>query len=292
MGGPVDSPGMIDETVDEISEMQTHSSSTVAIKAAEALREMVDREFATVEEYVRSLDRNSSALRRAQRSHASLQNTQRAIVSRVEDADAETVEEAKAATETAIEEVVDAVESAKHEAASNGVELLPDGATILTHDYSSTVLESIELAVQEGRHLEVYVTEARPRFLGRKTARTLATMDRVDATLIVDSAAGHYLDECDRVCIGMDCIVDDTLYNRVGTFPIAATASELAVPVSVFGSSAKIIEEGFAFENDFRSTSEVMREPAEGFRIENPAYDATPTHLLENVVTDDGVQKL
>jgi translation initiation factor eIF-2B subunit delta len=292
MGGPVDSIGMIDETVDEISEMQTHSSSTVVIKAAEALREMVDREFATVEEYVRSLDRNSSALRRAQRSHASLQNTQRAIVSRVEDADVETVEEAKAATETAIEEVVDAVESAKHEAASNGVELLPDGATILTHDYSSTVLESIELAVQVGRHLEVYVTEARPRFLGRKTARTLATMDRVDATLIVDSAAGHYLDECDRVCIGMDCIVDDTLYNRVGTFPIAATASELAVPVSVFGSSAKIIEEGFAFENDFRSTSEVMREPAEGFRIENPAYDATPTHLLENVVTDDGVQKL
>lgn len=292
MGAPVDAPGMIDETVDEISEMQTHSSSTVANKAAEALREMVDREFATVEEYVRSLERNSNALRRAQRSHASLQNTQREIVSRVEDADAETVEEAKAATESVIEEIVNAVEMAKHDAASNGVELLPDGATVLTHDYSSTVLESIELAVQEGHHLEVYVTEARPRFLGRKTARTLATLDRVDATLIVDGAAGHYLDECDRVAIGMDCIVDDTLYNRVGTFPIAATAAELDVPVSVFGSSAKIIEEGFAFENDFRSTSEVMREPAEGFRVENPAYDATPTHLLENVVTNDGIQKL
>ena len=292
MGSPVDPPGMIDETVDEISEMQTHSSSTVAIKAAEALREMVDREFATVEEYVRSLDRNSSALRRAQRSHASLQNSQREIVRRVEEADADSVEEAKAATESAIEEIVNEIETAKHEAAKNGVELLPDGATILTHDYSSTVLEAIELAVQEGHHLEVYVTEARPRFLGRKTARTLATMDRVDATLVVDSAAGHYLDECDRVAVGMDCIVDDTLYNRVGTFPIAATASELAVPVSVFGSSAKIIEEGFAFENDLRSTSEVMREPAEGFRIENPAYDATPTHLLENVVTNDGVQKL
>ncbi|QLD87738.1 translation initiation factor eIF-2B [Natronomonas salina] len=283
---------MIDETVDEISEMQTHSSSTVAIKAAEALREMVDREFATVEEYVRSLERNSNALRRAQRSHASLQNTQREIISRVRDADPETVDEAKAETESVIEEIVSAVETAKHDAASNGVELLPDGATILTHDYSSTVLEAVELAVQEGRHLEVYVTEARPRFLGRKTARTLASLDRVDATLVVDSAAGHYLDECDRVAIGMDCIVDDTLYNRVGTFPIAATAAELDVPVSVFGSSAKIIEEGFAFENDFRSTSEVMREPAEGFRIENPAYDATPTHLLENVVTNDGIQKL
>jgi translation initiation factor eIF-2B subunit delta len=283
---------MIDETAEEISEMQTHSSSTVAVKAAEALGELLDREFATVEEYLRTLERNSNALRRAQRSHASLQNTQREIISRVEAADADSVEEAKSATAAAIEDVVEAVEKAKRRAAENGVELLPDGATVLTHDYSTTVLEAIELAVQEGHHLEVYVTEARPRFLGRKTARTLATMDRVDATLVVDSAAGLYLDECDRVVVGMDSIVDDTLYNRVGTFTIAATAAELAVPMSVFGSSAKIIEEGFAFENDFRSSSEVMREPAEGFAVENPVYDATPTYLLENVVTDDGIEEL
>jgi translation initiation factor eIF-2B subunit delta len=283
---------MIDETAEEISEMQTHSSSAVAVKAAEALGELLDREFATVEEYLRTLERNSNALRRAQRSHASLQNTQREIIRRVEAADADSVEEAKAATGEAIEDVVDAVETAKRRAAENGVELLPDGATVLTHDYSTTVLGAIELAAQEGHHLEVYVTEARPRFLGRKTARTLATLDRVDATLVVDSAAGLYLDECDRVVVGMDCIVDDTLYNRVGTFTIAATAAELAVPMSVFGSSAKIIEEGFAFENDFRSSSEVMREPAEGFAVENPVYDATPTYLLENVVTDDGVEEL
>ena len=78
---------MIDETVDEIEEMQTHSSSTVAIKAAEALRELLERDYATVEEYLRSLERNSSALRRANTSHASLFTTQREIVARVTDAD-------------------------------------------------------------------------------------------------------------------------------------------------------------------------------------------------------------
>jgi translation initiation factor 2B subunit (eIF-2B alpha/beta/delta family) len=291
MGSPSEGTDMIDETAEEIREMQTHSSSTVAIKAAEALGELLDREYATVEEYVRSLDRNSSALQRAQPSHASLHNTQREIVARVEDGDPDTVEAAKDLTEAAIEAIIDDVETAKHEAAQHAIELLPDGATVLTHDYSSTVLEAIELAAREGHHIEVYVTEARPRFLGRKTARTLAEVDRVDPTLIVDSAAGHYLDACDRVIVGMDCIVEDTLYNRVGTFPIAATAAELAVPVSVFGASAKLIDSGFAFENDFRSPSEVMREPAEGFSIENPAYDATPTHLLENVVTDDGIHK-
>ncbi|MEF8777696.1 MAG: translation initiation factor eIF-2B [Natronomonas sp.] len=283
---------MIDETAEEIREMQTHSSSVVAVKAANALKELLDREFATVDEYLRALERNSSALRRAQPSHASLYNTQREIVTRVEDGEFETTEAAKAETEAAIEDVVETVENAKHEAAKNAVEFLPDGATVLTHDYSSTVVEAIELAAREGHHLDVYVTEARPRFLGRKTARRLGEIDRVDATLVVDSAAGHYLDDCDRVLFGMSAIVEETLYNRIGTFPIATTAAELAVPVSVVGASEKRIKDGFVFENEFRSPTEVMREPAEGFSISNPAYDATPTHLVENLITEDGIEKL
>jgi translation initiation factor eIF-2B subunit delta len=283
---------MIDETVEEIEELRTHASSTVAISAAEALRELLDREFATPEEYLKDLHRNSDALRRANTSHASLFTTQREIVERVEAADPDSVAAAKEATADAVDAVVEGVGRAKHEAATNAVDVLEDGSMILTHDFSTTVLEAIELAARAGHHLDVYVTEARPRYIGRKAARALAGIDRVEATLVVDSAAGYYLDDCDRVVVGMDCIVEDTLYNRVGTFPIAATAAELAVPVSVLGSSAKLIDEGFAFQNAFSSTSEVMREPAEGFDVANPAYDATPMHLLTNVVTDEGVHKL
>jgi translation initiation factor eIF-2B subunit delta len=283
---------MIDETVEEIAELQTHSSSIVAVKAAEALVELRDREFATVEEFVRSLERNSNALRRAQPSHASLFTTQQEIVDRVSDPEPGSVAAGKERLVEVVDEVVDRVETAKSEAAANGAEMFRDGATILTHDYSSTVLEAIETAARGGKHLTVYVTEARPRYLGRKTARTLAGIDRVEATLLTDAACGHVLDECDHVVVGMDCIVGDTFYNRVGTFPIAATAAELAVPVHVVGASSKVIESGgFQFENEFRSTSEVMREPAEGFDVVNPAYDATPTHLLESVVTDKGTLK-
>ncbi|WP_254535167.1 translation initiation factor eIF-2B [Halomarina litorea] len=277
---------MIDETVEEIREMQTHSSSVVAVKAARALASLVDREATTVEEYVRDLERNSSVLRRANPSHASLYTTQREIVETVIDADPESVEEAKRLTAEAAEAVVERVETAKHRAAENGAALLEDGTTILTHDYSSTVIEAVELAARDGAHLTVYVTEARPRYLGRKAARTLAGMDRVETHLLIDSANGFVLPECDHVVIGMDCIVGDTLYNRIGTFPLAATAEEVGVPVTVVGSGAKIIEDGFVFENEFRSPSEVMREPAEGFTIENPAYDETPMRLVSDVVTD------
>jgi translation initiation factor eIF-2B subunit delta len=282
---------MIDETVEEIEQMQTHSSSVVAVKAAAALRELTEGEYPTVEEFVVTLERNASALKRANPSHASLHNAQRDIVTAVTDADPESVEDAQAVLADAIDRVVDRVENAKSEAAKNGAEIFDDGMTVLTHDYSSTVLEAIELAAREGKHLDVYVTEARPRYLGRKTARVLAGVDRVDPHLIVDSAAGHFLAECDRVVTGMSCIAEDTLYNRIGTYPIAAAAADVGVPMTVVGSGAKIIEGGFAFENEIRSPSEVMREPAEGFSVENPAYDATPTTLLDTVVTDEGVRQ-
>jgi translation initiation factor eIF-2B subunit delta len=282
---------MIDETVEEIREMQTHSSSVVAIRAAEALRELLDREFATVSEYERDLERNSSALRRANPSHATLWTTQRRIVGEVTDHDAGTVEEAKAATADAIDRVVAEVSGAKDAAAANVADRLADGETILTHDYSTTVLGGIERATEAGAAFEVYVTEARPRFQGRRTVRTLAGIDGVDASLLVDGAAGHYLPECDRVLVGMDCIVEDTLYNRVGTYPLAATAADADVPFVVTGSSTKLIDGGFRFENDFRSATEVLREPSEGFEIRNPAYDATPTRLVDRVITDEGVRE-
>ncbi|WP_256687671.1 translation initiation factor eIF-2B [Halococcus qingdaonensis] len=280
---------MIDETVEEIREMQTHSSSVVAVKAARALESLTEREFRSLDDYLRDVERNSTTLRQANPSHASLQNTQREIVAALDD-EFPDIEAAKARTREAARNVIERVEMAKRRAAEYGAMALDDGMTVLTHDYSSTVLEAIELAGREGADLTVYVTEARPRYLGRKSARTLAAIDRVETHLVVDSACGHFLPECDRVLMGMDCIVGETLYNRIGSLPIAATAAETDTPVTVVGSGAKIIDDGFVFENEFRSSSEVMREPAEGFWIENPAYDATPLSLVDSVITDEGMR--
>ncbi|WIV66259.1 translation initiation factor eIF-2B [Natrialbaceae archaeon AArc-T1-2] len=279
---------MIDETVEEIQAMQTHSSSVVAVKATWALEELLDREYATVEEYVRALEQNGTVLRQANPSHASLQNAVRDVVDTVADGEYADVDDAKARTAERIDEVVARIESGKRRAAENAADVLDDGATLLTHDYSSTVLEALEYATDAGKTFDVYVTEARPRYIGRKTARALASMTGVEATLITDSAGGHYLEECDRVVVGMDCIVEETLYNRVGTFQLATAANHLEVPVTVLGSSSKLVTEGFIFENEFRPGSEVLPEPAEGFDVENPAYDATPVSLLESVITDEG----
>ncbi len=281
---------MIDETAEEIREMQTHSSSVVAIKATRALRELTTREFLTVEEYLRTLERNGTVLRRANPSHASLQNAIREVVEAVTEAEPESVEEAKKHTEAVIEDVAARVDSGKHRAAEEAANYLTSGSTLLTHDYSTTVLETLSIATKMDKQFEVYVTEARPRYLGRKMARKLAELEGIEPTLITDGASGYYLPEIDEVFLGMSCIVDDTLYNRVATYPIVAAAYQSGVPVTITGSAAKVISEGFVFENEFRSPSEVTLEPPDGFAVKNPAYDATPVELIETVITEEGPQ--
>lgn len=282
---------MIDETVREIQEMRTHSSSTVAIRAAGALGDLVDREFRTVEEFMQSLERNSTILRQANISHASLQSTQREILESVRAGDPDTADAAKERLSGAIDETIERIERATDKAATQAQALLDDGDVLLTHDFSTTVLAVLRRAAAEGQSHAVYTTEARPRFMGRRMARELGEVDGIDVTLIVDSAAGHYLRESDRVLFGMDCIVENVLYNRIGTFPISATAAHLSVPVTVVGAATKVLESGFRFENDYRSSVEVLREPTTAFGVGNPSYDATPVELLETIVTDSGIRE-
>ena len=279
---------MIDETVAEIRAMRTHSTSAVAVKATESLAELLDRDYRTVDGFERDLEHNAGVLRRSNPSHAALHNAMREV-ERTIVGEPTSVDDAKQLLEETIERVVDDIETSKAAAAANAAERITDGETLLVHDYSTTVLESIEAAAMGGAHLTVYVTEARPRTLGRKTARALAGMDRVDAHMVVDSAMGYALRDCDRVLLGITCITGGTYYNRIGTFPLVVTARELGVPVTAVGSGAKTIEE-FRFENEFRDTVEVMREPVEGVTIENPSYDATPVGMIDTVITDDGVQ--
>lgn len=279
---------MIDETVEEIRQMQTHSSSVVAIKATRALGELLEREFVSVQAYERALEQNAGVLRRANPSHASLHNATTQVVETVV-GEADSIEDAKQRTAEAIDRVVEEIRMGKRKAAARAADSFRDGETILTHDFSSTVLDAVSTATDDGLELEAYVTEARPRYLGRKTARELTQIEGVSPHLIVDGAAGSFLEECDRVVFGMSCIVEETLYNRVGTFPIAATAARVGVPVTVVGSATKIVDEGFAFETEERPPSEVMLEPVEGIQIDNPAYDATPVELVDQVLTDEGV---
>ena len=143
---------MIDETIAEIRDMQTHSSSVVAVKATRALSELLERDHATVEEFERDLERNASALKRANPSHASLFNAMQTVLVNVVDRK-DSVEESKSLLADVTERVVEDVRQGKSRAARQAAPSFEDGKTFLTHDFSSTVLEAIERAVDDGADL-------------------------------------------------------------------------------------------------------------------------------------------
>lgn len=280
---------MIDETARDIRNMRTHSSSVVAAKAAEALGSLADREYQSIGDLKHTIEQNSRILRQANPSHAWLQSSQRSIVETVENLDARSVNEVAEELSHAVSKTITNIETATDQAGQNGLSLINNGDVLLTHDFSTTVLALAKQCATEGMEINIYVTEARPRYMGRRMARELSALSGTSVTLIVDSAAGHVMPRCDRVIVGMDCIVKDVLYNRIGTYPIATTAQRESVPVTVLGAAAKVIDHEFAFNNTPRDAVEVMREPTTAFEIENHPYDATPLSLIDTVVTEEEV---
>jgi len=275
---------MIDDTIAAIAEMRSHSSSAVAIEAATALGTLCDREFDSADQFRESLRQNAGALRRANPSHASLFTTMERLAAAIDPATTD-IATAQQQLADATDEAIAAIETGATAAAIAASTHFEESMTVLTHDYSETVLQTLDRT--DAEHT-VYVTEARPRYLGRKMARELGARDSIDAHLLVDAAAATVLsDTIDVVLIGMTCVVGTQLYNRIGTQALVRTAVAHDVPVYAVGAAAKMVEGGFHFENEFRPPTEVSLEPLEDVTIANPAYDATPTELFTDIITGE-----
>jgi len=101
---------------------------------------------------------------------------------------------------------------------------------IFTHCHSSTVEAIIVKAWKQGKKFEVYNTETRPKFQGRKTATNLAK-EGIPVTHFVDSAGRSMLRKTDLFLFGCDAITSEgKLINKIGTEMLAQTARESSIP--------------------------------------------------------------
>ena len=81
----------------------------------------------------------------------------------------------------------------------NGAELIPDGATVLTHCNAGalatagygTALGVVRAAVEAGKRVAVYADETRPFLQGARLTAWELNKDGIPVTLITDNMAGH-----------------------------------------------------------------------------------------------------
>ena len=193
----------------------------------------------------------------------------------------------------------------------HGAELIPDGATVLTHcnagalatagDYG-TALGVIRGARDAGKKVAVIADETRPFLQGlRLTAWELAK-DEIPVTVITDNMAGHVMKsgKVDAVVVGADRIAanGDTA-NKIGTYMVAVLAKEHGIPFYVAAPMTTLdltLASGEEIPIEERDPMEVthIKEhqlAPDGIGVHNPAFDVTPNHLITAIITDKGVAR-
>lgn len=175
-----------------------------------------------------------------------------------------------------------------------GSRLIEDGDVVLTHGASTTVLSILARAKEEGKKIQVLVTEGRPEFQGRIMAMALADLE-IPTTLIIDAAHYYYMKKVHKVLLGAIAICPSgCVVAKVGTGAIALTAREHRVKVYVTAATQKITADvAFAEEASYEKGDPSWVLPQEessklGIFVSNPLYDITPPDYVSLIITEKG----
>ena len=172
------------------------------------------------------------------------------------------------------------------------LKIIKNSDVIFTHCHSSTVVEALTYAKRKGKKFEVYATETRPLFQGRKTVRDLKKA-KIKTTLIVDSAAGVVLSgeqgtkKPDKVFLGADALLKSGIINKIGSETICKLAEDNKVPVYILADSWKFSKTKPKMEQ--RAGKEVWK--AKKIEIKNPAFEFVPKKYIKAIVSELGILK-
>ena len=171
--------------------------------------------------------------------------------------------------------------------ASQAASLIDEGARVLTHSRSSTVLEAFVQARRAGKNFSIVVTESRPMFEGRTLAEELVRHG-VRVTVIIDAAAALAIEDVDLVLVGADAITPVSVINKVGTRMIALAAREKGIRMfSVCDTSKFIREDRLAPEHEHPAAELWPDAPAE-INVSNKYFESTPLAWFTGIVTEHG----
>ena len=280
----------ITDTAGKIKRLEIQGATKIALSAVDALTRQL-LEARSPAEASRALDEGAHELVEARETEPMLRNGLRYMQTHIpkewSDGDA-----FRATVERVSGEIVGHFRESQRRIVEIGSRRVKDGNTILTHCHSSAVTATLIEAHRQGKRFRVIQTETRPKYQGRITAEELVKAG-IDTTMIVDSAARHYMKEIDFVVVGSDAITSEgNVINKIGTSQVALAAGEARVPFYVVSTLLKfdpvtIHGEYEAIEE--RETGEIWDAPPEGLKIRNPAFDVTRRDYIHGIITEEGI---
>jgi methylthioribose-1-phosphate isomerase len=192
----------------------------------------------------------------------------------------------------------------------NGAVLLPNSGGILTHCNAGalatagygTALGVIRAAVESGKKLSVFADETRPFLQGSRLTAWELMKDGIPTTLIADNMAGAIMRQgkIDAVIVGADRIAaNGDVANKIGTYTVAVLAKEHSIPFYVAAPTSTVdlnTPDGSRIPIEQRASTEVThlggtQIAPDAVRVENPAFDVTPSKYVAAIITERGVAR-
>ena len=208
------------------------------------------------------------------------------------------IDEAASLTQEIIKSIRLKVDEIKDAVTLAGSKRVVDGATILIHSYSTTLIKLLKVALDSGKNFRVYVTESRPIGEGKVTASQLSRLG-IETTLIVDSAVRYVMKRITDVFFSADAVAaNGAVVNKVGTSAIALAAKEARVRTYVVAGTYKFGLEtvfGELVEGVILSNASLIIPPedidslAGRVLVRAPVFDVTPPEYIDAIITELGL---
>ncbi len=178
------------------------------------------------------------------------------------------------------------------------VDLFPQRGAVLTQCFGETIVGQMLKEIKaQGKEFKIYCAETRPYFQGARLTASVAYDQGFDVTVITDNMPGFAMKQglIDVFTSAADAIsCDGHIVNKVGTMQIAILCKHFGIPYFVTGSPDKKHKTIDSVEIEMRDHKYVLeamgvRTAKEGVKGWYPAFDITPPHLCDGIVTDKGV---
>jgi translation initiation factor eIF-2B subunit delta len=186
----------------------------------------------------------------------------------------------------AVQGFLDSLLTGPEKIKGHALSLLKGKRRIMTHSYSSTVLQ----VLGHSQGIEVICPESRPLAEGLRTAKALGEKG-IRVRLVTDFAALSLVGESDLVMVGADAITLSGVVNKIGTYGLALAAREKRIPFYVLAGKEKFLSPPFShgLRIEKKDPKEVTQETMPNVVVENCYFEFTPLDLITGVVTQDGV---
>jgi len=167
---------------------------------------------------------------------------------------------------------------------------------VFTHCHSTNVSHALIYTHKKRKKFQVYNTETRPLFQGRKTAKELKKAG-IKVTIFVDSAIALAIEKqnrldkmyVDKIFLGADAVLDKGVINKIGSGLIAEIAHFHKIPFYIVADSWKFTKSKVPIEQ--RDLNEVWDNAPKNIKVKNPAFEFIPKKHITGIVTEFGLMK-